>query len=363
MRVLLNATGFSPKIDALNSRTPASLLPLVDRPFVQHVVELLVAEGATQFDIALSRDAAAHRELLGDGSRWGVQFRYTETPDPSKPFAELHKVLFENPTEKILLASADRLPNLQAVQFGKGELNDVIFFLQSPEGLHETFDWSGWAQIPAGLLKVIDASMDEASAGEALLSAVGSNSLQVFLPPVLSAQSYSELLEAQNAVMTGKFTGLQLAGQESKFDVRMGNNAVVHPTATLIGAVFLGQNARVEAHCKIGPNVVVSSGCIVDRDTTIENSLIMPNTYVGEALEMIACVADADRLVHTRWNSAITITDDMFLAPINNTKQGKHSHRIIKEVGRAIRVVALAVALPVIGFAAVSRKLRWRSAR
>ena len=85
MRAVLFATGHCPSIDALNKRTPAPLLPLVDRPFVHHVVETLAAEGISHFDVVLSAQSERFQEALGDGSRWGVQFNYHAVPSAKEP--------------------------------------------------------------------------------------------------------------------------------------------------------------------------------------------------------------------------------------------------------------------------------------
>ncbi|MEW6753870.1 MAG: hypothetical protein AB1505_23250, partial [Candidatus Latescibacterota bacterium] len=53
MHAVLIATGGvpAPGTDGLR---PAPLRPLVDRPFIQHVVECLVQEGITELDLVLS---------------------------------------------------------------------------------------------------------------------------------------------------------------------------------------------------------------------------------------------------------------------------------------------------------------------
>ena len=363
MRVLLNATGNSPKIDSLNSRIPAPLLTLVDRPFVQHVVETLVSAGARSFDIILSRDSDYFRAALGDGSRWGVEFRFSYVPDATRPFAGIDLLGLDDSPEPIFIASADRLPNLQSERLREGDAQEVIFYLQSPEAEHSGFDWSGWARIPSRLLSVLGPDMDELAAGEALLRGVGSGSLQVFLPPVLSAQTFAELLSAQEAVLSGRFTGIQLTGQETSPGVFVCNNAIIHPTATLVSPVHIGANCRVGAMTKVGPNSVVCEGSIIDQDTTLDHSLVMQDTYVGESLEMVACVVDGNRLVHTRWESAITVTDDMFLASTRDAKLLPPGKRVLKDMGKALSIAALAIALPIIGVAAAGKRALVRAGR
>src|SRR5581483_8135924 len=48
MRTLMIATGDAPAQDAAGERPPAFLLPLVDRPFLQHIVEYLADTGLVE---------------------------------------------------------------------------------------------------------------------------------------------------------------------------------------------------------------------------------------------------------------------------------------------------------------------------
>ena len=71
MRAIVIATGEAPDMTGLSERYPAPMLPLVDRPFIQHVVEILVDQGVTVFDFVLSHQPEKIEEVLGDGTRWG----------------------------------------------------------------------------------------------------------------------------------------------------------------------------------------------------------------------------------------------------------------------------------------------------
>ena len=54
MRVILLAIGVNPEVQKFVPEQMAALLPLLDRPFVQHVIERLSAQGAREFDVVMS---------------------------------------------------------------------------------------------------------------------------------------------------------------------------------------------------------------------------------------------------------------------------------------------------------------------
>jgi len=53
MRALIIVAGAFPVLKGLTSHTPAPLVPCVDRPILQHLVEYLVDQGVATFDFVL----------------------------------------------------------------------------------------------------------------------------------------------------------------------------------------------------------------------------------------------------------------------------------------------------------------------
>ena len=58
------------------------MLPLVDRPFVQHIIEFLVAGGIKRLDFVLGHLPDEVEARFGDGSRWGIRLTYIEQEAP-----------------------------------------------------------------------------------------------------------------------------------------------------------------------------------------------------------------------------------------------------------------------------------------
>lgn len=147
MRAIIIATGHAPEIESMNEPRPVPLFPLIDRPFIQHTIEYLVDQGATEFDFLLSHLPEKFEELLGDGSRWGSQFRYHLARDAAHPY----RLLKSLETEGVVLAHADRLPQVRLDQTEPAcESGPTIYVTPHNSGAES--GWIGWAWLPASLI-------------------------------------------------------------------------------------------------------------------------------------------------------------------------------------------------------------------
>ena len=307
MRAVIIATGHASSPEDAAERAPAFMLPLIDRPFLQHVVEFVAEAGAVdRMDIVLSHMPEKIETLLGDGTRWGIPIRYHLVRDAARPYAALQRLASDGP---ILLVHADCLP--------QASLKDTVAF-EGPFAYCSEGSWAGWAVIDTATVCKIGADWDREQLSR-FVTESGSHFTIYDCPAFLGVRTEAEFLVSQRTALDKGFKGLLFYGREVQEGVWISRNVTLHPTANLIPPVYLGENCRIGAGIRIGPNVVIVRDCMLDSGTTVENSTILPGSYVGQALELDHVIVERNRLINVRAGAETIVRDDFILSGITRT--------------------------------------------
>ena len=363
MIAVIIAPGLSPGMEPLNERYPTSLLPLVDRPFIQHVVEFLVEGGITRFEFVLSHLPEKIEDFLGDGSRWGCTFRFHLARDPSHPYDIPRTVRFGEDTELILLVHAGRLPQVDLVQTRpENPIEKPVMFFSPPirsgrrshfggvgrvdpsaEKDRDARQWTGWAWVPAVILKNLPKGLDGGGL-ESHLASSGQGqgkSPTVEVSISLNVRTYEDLLASQAAILGKEFKGLLLGGKEVDEGIRLSRNLTLHPTATLDPPVYIGENCRIGKGTRLGPNAVISKNCVIDSDCTVTDSAVFPGSYVGEGLELDDVLVDKNRLINVRFGAAVSISESFILGGLSKAHLGQWLAGILSRLSAACLLLVL----------------------
>ncbi len=342
MKAVIIATGVNENMAPLSEKYPAPMLPLIDRPFIQHVVEYLVEEGVTEFDFILSHLTEKVEALLGDGTRWGSTFKFHLVKNPSYPYKHLKVLKFDNPEEQILLAHADRLPEVNLKET-KSELNYPTFFYYKESEEDDRLKWTGWVLLSPDLIKGVSGNMDEKAYESYLLSRVSGEKKVVEVLRQVNAQSYNGLMSSHIKALTKEFPCLMLSCREAEDSIWLSRNITLHPTARLIPPVYIGENSKIGQGVLLGPNAFIGSNSVLDTRSTVKNSIIFPGSYVGQFLELSNVIVDKNRLINFRIGAEFPVADDFILGSLIDSPVRRWLEKTISKLISLILLILLSL--------------------
>ncbi|MBX5441858.1 MAG: NDP-sugar synthase [Solirubrobacteraceae bacterium] len=111
MQAVILVGGEGTRLRPLTSTVPKPVVPLVDRPFIAYMLEWLERHGVDDVIMSCGFLATAVRNVLGDGSRYGVRLRFVEEPTPLGTAGAL-KYAGSLLDERFLMLNGDTLTDL-----------------------------------------------------------------------------------------------------------------------------------------------------------------------------------------------------------------------------------------------------------
>ncbi len=268
-------------IPDLYQDSPAGMLPVVDKPMVEYTLERLAENGIKAMTIAVSNITSGRVKTLGDGIRWGINLDYINTDVPSE------------------------LANYIEQSMGAFRLIDGDIAIDSP--------------VNDMLTSAPENSEQESNLNPSLTYVHDANSAEEMIRfGAVRATMPSQLHElltrfhAQNlTVLNNPNNDLVIAGHprdvERNIYVQQGGNASFK---SIFGKnVFIGGLCDLHRSCQIQDNVVIGAGAVIDAEVSLDNTVVLPNTHVGEQLDLTNCLVSSEWVFNVVTQGLIKISD------------------------------------------------------
>lgn len=344
MEAIILATGVVEGMEAVQETRCHHLVPLVDRPFLQHIVEQLIDEGVTDFHFVLSHLPEQVEALLGDGTRWGSRFVYHLVREPARAYDHLSLIPLREPGAALMLVHADCIVEQPAIHSGGAPV--LIYASGDDAGVGGKW-WTGWARVPGAWIVDLPRGLDRAALEAHLADrarATGSDAGLAAVGRTLSLRALPAILEAQRAVLEGRFTTSALTGREREDGVRVGHGATIRAGAKLIPPVFIGERCYVGPDAVVGPGAIIGQGSVVERGSQVSNTLVFPGSYIGRGLALKDALVDGSRLIGVASGGRADLTGTYLLDRLMDASRAGALRRLL---GRGVAGLLFLITLPV----------------
>ncbi|MCD6654551.1 MAG: NTP transferase domain-containing protein [Sulfurovum sp.] len=323
MKAVVMAGGFGTRIQPLTHSRPKPMLPIVNRPMMEHTMMMLKELGITEFIVLLYFKPEIIQNYFGDGSAFGIKITYI-VPDDDYGTAGAVKLAAEHiGEENFIVISGDLVTDFDfqkifdfhaqkdakltigltsvedPLQFGVVIANEehvIEKFLEKPswgEVFSDTIN-TGIYIIEPEILKYIPhgENFDFAKNLFPLLMSKGiplmGYNLEGYWRDVGNPESYREVYDdILNARVGFKFSGFEkhypdgILYSDEEY-------SLAH-SVKIVGTVVLGKNIKIKEGTKlsnvvIGDNVSIGTGCSISNSVIWEDVKIKKNVKLDDAV-------------------------------------------------------------------------------
>ncbi len=338
MRAMIMAAGVGARLEPLTINVPKPMVPVVNKPAMEHIISLLRRHGITEVVANLWYLPEHIEGYFGDGHDFGIKLRYSYEDelrgtaggmlfakdlllcdDGWETSGEGH----ESGTFILMAGDALTTANLtRLVEFHKSR-NALATI-----GLKRVDDVSGFGIVVTDENGKILRFQEKPKSLEAD-SDLANTMIYVFEPEIfeyipssgkpdfgrdifpllvregvpfygLAQDEYwcdIGTLEKYHAshrdILDGK-VGLALPGEEVRRDVFVCHGTELHHSATLCPPVFIGEHVTIGKDATIGPYTVIGDRCRIDERATVSGSIVWNNTKVGRGANLVDSVVGSD---------------------------------------------------------------------
>ena len=343
MKAVIMAGGQGTRLRPLTSNQPKPMIPIVNRPIMEHIIELLARHGFTEQIATVQFLSSVIRSYFGNGEDLGVQLTYATEETPLGTAGSVKNAEDELRDDTFVVISGDALTDIdltELVRFHKERGAVATICLKSvpnplefgvvitrEDGSIERFlEKPNWGEVFSDTIntgiyvlepEVFDFIPDDTvfDFSEDLFPLLLDKGLPMFgfvadgyWTDVGTIEAY---MSAQRDVLDGKVQ-VEIPGFALGERIWLGEGAEIDPGARIDGPAVIGENCRIEqgAHLReytvLGANVVVKEGAFVHRAT------IHDNAYLGSLTNIRGCIVgrNSDVRRSARLEEGVTVGDD-----------------------------------------------------
>jgi len=308
VQALILAGGEGTRLRPLTSTVPKPVVPLVDRPFIAFMLDWLRSHGVDDVIMACGFLAAGVRNVLGDGSAYGMRIRYVEERQPLGTGGAL-KYAERLLDERFLMLNGDVLTDFDlSAQIAQHAATGAratlaLYAVEDPSRYGLVRLREGSTQVSEFVEKPAQDDIDthNISAGAYVLERSVLDMLTPGAPASIERDVFPQLVDDGLHGYLAQGYWLDIGTPEGylrgTFDILEG--AVGTPVQERLGQGYLLVEQAVENLGRVVPPALVEHGCrigdgariggltvlehgvTVGEHTTVERAVIMQGTEIG----------------------------------------------------------------------------------
>jgi mannose-1-phosphate guanylyltransferase len=321
MKAMALAAGKGTRLFPLTGEIPKPMAPVVDTPIIEHIFGLLASHGVDEVNVNVHYLADALLAAYGETSKVNGMTVNLSREDDLRGTAGGVKRLAGRFDETFVVVSGDALTDV--------DIGALVAFHREKDALatialRRVYDTSEF-----GVVEIDEdgsiLGFQEKPPPEEAISTLANTGIYVLEPRALdyvpedtffdfAEDVFPKFLEngerfvgyqgdfywsdigtlaayrqAQYDVLSGK-VGVKIPGEKRGEGLWIGDDAQIHPSATIEGHVLVGRDAVVGRDVTLSGDVTVGSDCWIRPGATIKRSILLPGASVGDGAYLEDCI-------------------------------------------------------------------------
>ena len=348
------AGGEGTRLRPLTSNQPKPMLPMANRPMMEHVVALLRQHGLEDIVVTVAFMPNAIRSYFGDGSEFGVRMVYATEEKPLGTAGSVRNAR-EQLDERFVVISGDVLTDIDlgavvdhhcskgalatiALKAVENPLEFGIVITREDGSIERFLEKPTWGQVFSDTINtgiyVLEPEIFDFIAEDRPVDF----SEEVF-PAVLEAGKpiygyvaggYWEDVGTIDAYLTAhqdildERVAVQVSGFPLRRGVWLGKGAEVHPSAHVRGPAVIGDNCHIAAGSVVGEYCVLGANVRIGDNGSLERAVVHDNAFLGPGVRLEGCVLgrSCDLRQGVRCEEGVVLGDETFVGAHAVIKSG-----------------------------------------
>ncbi|MFH1238561.1 MAG: NDP-sugar synthase [bacterium] len=320
MKAFVMAAGVGTRLRPLTYDIPKPMISIVNKPVMEHTLELLGKYGVKEVVISLHHQGEMIKKYFGRGSKWGLRITYSEEQKLMGTAGGVKKAekFFD---DTFLVMSGDGLTDIdlgKAIDFHRRKKSLATMVLKEVDARFEygVVMLNKTGQINRFLEKPTWSSVFSNTVNTgiyifepAVFKYIPKNKFYDFghdLWPLLlkkkrkiygyQADEYwcdignlSEYRRAQSDVLSGKVR-LNIPGEKIAENIWIGQGTQIDSKVKLEGPCIIGENCKIEDEVSIGKFTVVGNNGIIKQGASLRDCIVWDNVYIDRNVELANCI-------------------------------------------------------------------------
>ena len=314
MRAVILVGGEATRLQPLTCNTPKAMVPVLNIPFLEHVIAHLSQHGVKDIILAQSSLSQSIESQFRDGSQFGVRLIYTVEDKPLGTAGAV-KNAEKHLDEAFLVLNGDIFTDLDItamLDYHRGKKAKATIALTPVDdptsyGLIETngqgrvtrfLEKPGWSQVTTNMINagtyVLEPDVlsriphqTRFSFERELFPQLLDRGEPIYAYPSpaywIDIGTPEKYLQLHKDLLTGK--SKQYAPAPGK-EIQIGEKSSIDPTAEIKGPAVIGSNCTIGRHVRLTGPVVIGSGSTILEDTVINESVIWQNVRLGRRVNL-----------------------------------------------------------------------------